>query len=86
MSNIVTRFSPGPTGYLHVGEARTGLFNRLHARHMKSRFVLRIEDTDIKCFTQASVNAIFEVLEWLGKKQVISRLQNAARFIKAKKD
>jgi len=66
MSNIVTRFPPSPTGYLHVGGARTALFNWLYARHMKGKFVLRIEDTDIKRSTQASVDAIFEALNWLG--------------------
>lgn len=63
---IITRFPPSPTGYLHVGGARTALFNWLYARHMKGRFILRIEDTDIKRSTQASVDAIFEALEWLG--------------------
>ncbi|MEA3416020.1 MAG: glutamate--tRNA ligase [Thermodesulfobacteriota bacterium] len=63
---IITRFPPSPTGYLHVGGARTALFNWLYARHMHGKFVLRIEDTDIKRSTQASVDAIFEALEWLG--------------------
>lgn len=63
---IITRFPPSPTGYLHVGGARTALFNWLYARHMKGRFILRIEDTDIERSTQASVDAIFEALEWLG--------------------
>jgi len=63
---IITRFPPSPTGYLHVGGARTALFNWLYARHMKGRFVFRIEDTDIKRSTQASVDAIFEAIEWLG--------------------
>ncbi|MEA3427995.1 MAG: glutamate--tRNA ligase [Thermodesulfobacteriota bacterium] len=63
---IITRFPPSPTGYLHVGGARTALFNWLYARHMKGRFVLRIEDTDTKRSTQASVDAIFKALEWLG--------------------
>lgn len=63
---IITRFPPSPTGYLHVGGARTALFNWLYARHMKGRFILRIEDTDMKRSTQASVDAIFEALEWLG--------------------
>lgn len=66
MSNIATRFPPSPTGYLHVGGARTALFNWLYARHMNGKFILRIEDTDIKRSTQASVDAIFEALEWLG--------------------
>lgn len=62
---IITRFPPSPTGYLHVGGARTALFNWLYARHMNGKFILRIEDTDIKRSTQASVDAIFEALEWL---------------------
>jgi len=66
MKKIITRFPPSPTGYLHIGGARTALFNWLYARHMKGKFVLRIEDTDIKRSTQESVDAIFESLEWLG--------------------
>jgi len=65
MEPIVTRFPPSPTGFLHVGGARTALFNWLYARHMKGKFVLRIEDTDTARSTQASVDAIFEGLEWL---------------------
>ncbi|MEW6671577.1 MAG: glutamate--tRNA ligase [Thermodesulfobacteriota bacterium] len=65
MDPIVTRFPPSPTGFLHVGGARTALFNWLYARHMKGKFVLRIEDTDTARSTQASVDAIFEGLEWL---------------------
>jgi glutamyl-tRNA synthetase len=63
---IVTRFPPSPTGSLHVGGARTALFNWLYARHTGGRFILRIEDTDLKRSTRASVDAIFEALEWLG--------------------
>jgi glutamyl-tRNA synthetase len=66
MEKIITRFPPSPTGYLHVGGARTAIFNWLYARHMNGKFVLRIEDTDIKRSTQASVDAIFEALQWLG--------------------
>ncbi len=66
MKEIITRFPPSPTGYLHVGGARTALFNWLYARHMKGRFVLRIEDTDAARSTKESVDAIFEALEWLG--------------------
>ncbi len=66
MENIVTRFPPSPTGYLHVGGARTALFNWLYARRTKGRFVLRIEDTDLQRSTKESVDAIFEALEWLG--------------------
>jgi glutamyl-tRNA synthetase len=65
MQKIITRFPPSPTGYLHVGGARTALFNWLYARHSQGKFVLRIEDTDIKRSTQASVDAIFEALDWL---------------------
>jgi glutamyl-tRNA synthetase len=63
---IITRFPPSPTGYLHLGGARTALFNWLYARHTHGRFILRIEDTDVERSTQASVDAIFEALEWLG--------------------
>ncbi|MBT8352175.1 MAG: glutamate--tRNA ligase, partial [Deltaproteobacteria bacterium] len=66
MKKIITRFPPSPTGYLHIGGARTALFNWLYARHMKGEFILRIEDTDTKRSTQESVDAIFEALEWLG--------------------
>ena len=66
MEQIITRFPPSPTGYLHVGGARTAIFNWLYARHMKGKFVLRIEDTDAERSTQASVDAIFEALDWLG--------------------
>ncbi len=65
MDTIITRFPPSPTGYLHVGGARTALFNWLYARKSKGRFVLRIEDTDTVRSTQASVDAIFDALKWL---------------------
>jgi len=66
MKNIITRFPPSPTGNLHLGGARTALFNWLYARHMNGRFVLRIEDTDTERSTQAAVDAIFDALNWLG--------------------
>lgn len=66
MSSIVTRFPPSPTGFLHLGGARTALFNWLYARHTGGRFILRIEDTDRQRSNQASVDAIFQGLEWLG--------------------
>ena len=66
MDKIITRFPPSPTGFLHIGSARTALFNWLYARHTKGTFVLRLEDTDTRRSTQASVDAIFEALEWLG--------------------
>jgi glutamyl-tRNA synthetase len=66
MEQIITRFPPSPTGYLHVGGARTAIFNWLYARRMQGKFVLRIEDTDAERSTQASVDAIFDALNWLG--------------------
>ncbi len=66
MNTIVTRFPPSPTGYLHIGGARTALFNWLYARKTGGKFVLRIEDTDEARSTKESVDAIFESLEWLG--------------------
>lgn len=63
---VRTRFAPSPTGYLHVGGARTALFSWLYARKMGGQFILRIEDTDRERSTQASVNAILEGMEWLG--------------------
>ncbi len=63
---VRTRFAPSPTGYLHVGGARTALFSWLHARKHGGQFVLRIEDTDLERSTQESVNAILEGMTWLG--------------------
>lgn len=63
---VVTRFAPSPTGYLHIGGARTALFNWLYARHCGGKFYLRIEDTDRERSTKEAVDAIFEGLEWMG--------------------
>ncbi len=63
---ITTRFAPSPTGYLHVGGARTALFSWLHARKHGGRFILRIEDTDLERSTQESVDAILQGMSWLG--------------------
>jgi len=63
---IKTRFAPSPTGYLHVGGARTALFSWLYARKQGGEFILRIEDTDLERSTQASVDAIFDGMNWLG--------------------
>ncbi|PZU60970.1 MAG: glutamate--tRNA ligase [Sphingobium sp.] len=63
---VVTRFAPSPTGYLHIGGARTALFNWLFARHHGGRFLLRIEDTDRARSTEAAIDAIFDGLDWLG--------------------
>lgn len=65
-SNVVTRFAPSPTGYLHIGGARTALFNWAFARHHGGKFLLRIEDTDRERSTQDATNAIFDGLSWLG--------------------
>ncbi len=65
-SNVVTRFAPSPTGYLHVGGARTALFSWLLARHCGGEFLLRIEDTDLNRSTDASVTGVLEDLRWLG--------------------
>jgi len=63
---VRTRFAPSPTGFLHVGGARTALFNYLHARKNGGQFILRIEDTDLERSTQESVDAILEGMNWLG--------------------
>jgi len=63
---VVTRFAPSPTGYLHIGGARTALFNYLYARHTGGKCLLRIEDTDKERSTPEAVEAIFKGLDWLG--------------------
>ncbi len=66
MRTVITRFPPSPTGTLHIGGARTALFNWLFARHHHGRFILRIEDTDVARSTEESVKAILDAMEWLG--------------------
>ncbi|MFZ5842784.1 MAG: glutamate--tRNA ligase [Pseudomonadota bacterium] len=66
---VRTRFAPSPTGYLHVGGARTALYSYLYARRMGGQYVLRIEDTDLERSTDAAVQAIFDGLNWLGLKE-----------------
>ncbi|TLM69358.1 MAG: glutamate--tRNA ligase [Deltaproteobacteria bacterium] len=66
MSDLRVRFAPSPTGYLHIGGARTALFNYLLARQQHGAFILRIEDTDVERSTQASTDAILQAMEWLG--------------------
>lgn len=63
---VITRFAPSPTGFLHIGGARTALFNWLYAKHHGGKFFLRIEDTDRERSTQAAIDAIIEGLRWLG--------------------
>ena len=64
--SVVTRFAPSPTGYLHIGGARTALFNWLFAKHHGGKYLLRIEDTDRARSTEPAIEAIFDGLEWLG--------------------
>lgn len=63
---VITRFAPSPTGFLHIGGARTALFNWLFARHHGGKFLLRIEDTDQARSTQAAIDAILDGMKWLG--------------------
>lgn len=64
--SVVTRFAPSPTGFLHIGGARTALFNWLYARHHGGKALLRIEDTDKKRSTQEAIDAIIDGLDWMG--------------------
>ena len=64
--SVVTRFAPSPTGFLHIGGARTALFNWLYARHTGGKYLLRIEDTDRKRSTTEAIDAILDGLSWLG--------------------
>jgi len=66
MSQVRTRFAPSPTGDLHIGGARTALFNWLFAKKMKGVFILRIEDTDVERSTQEAVQGILDAMKWLG--------------------
>ena len=82
MSKIITRFAPSPTGFLHIGGARTALFNWLYAKRFGGAFLLRIEDTDRERSTQAAVQAIPDGLKWLGLDwdgEAISQFQRAER-------
>ena len=65
-NSVITRFAPSPTGFLHIGGARTALFNWLYAKHTGGKFLLRIEDTDQKRSTDKAIDAIYEGLSWLG--------------------
>ena len=64
--NVVTRFAPSPTGFLHIGGARTALFNWLFARRHGGKYLLRIEDTDRQRSTEDAIEAIHDGLSWLG--------------------
>ena len=82
VSSVVTRFAPSPTGTLHIGSARTALFNWLFTRRHGGQFLLRVEDTDKERSTEASTQAIYRGLEWLGLDfdgQPISQAANSKR-------
>src|SRR3974390_3933754 len=82
MSDIVTRFAPSPTGFLHIGGGRTALFNWLFARHHGGKMLLRIEDTDRERSTTAAINAIIDGLQWLGLEwdgDIVFQFSRAAR-------
>jgi len=86
MTDVVTRFAPSPTGYLHIGGARTALFNWLYARHCGGRFLLRIEDTDRARSTEDAVRAIIDGLDWLGLNwdgDPISQITHTDRHVEA---
>ena len=79
---IVTRFAPSPTGFLHIGGARTALFNWAFARHHGGKFLLRVEDTDRARSTDAAIEAILDGMGWLGldsDEAPVFQHQNAAR-------
>src|SRR2546428_5090992 len=79
---VITRFAPSPTGFLHIGGARTALFNWLYARHAGGKMLLRIEDTDRERSTDAAIAAILDGLSWLGLEwdgEAISQFSRSAR-------
>merc|ERR1719502_477627 len=80
----VTRFAPSPTGYLHIGGARTALFNYYFAKHNKGSFRLRIEDTDAERNNEDAVDAIVQGLTWLGLQhdgEIVRQSKNVARHV-----
>jgi len=79
MTQVVTRFAPSPTGFLHIGGARTALFSWLYAKRFGGKFMLRIEDTDRERSTEAAVEAILDGLHWLGLNWDGDALRQAAR-------
>ena len=84
MSKVVTRIAPSPTGDMHIGTARTALFNWLYARGRNGKFLLRIEDTDKSRSTEAATDAILTGMEWLGLDfdgDPISQSERAPRHI-----
>jgi glutamyl-tRNA synthetase len=78
--SVVTRFAPSPTGFLHIGGARTALFSYLYAKKHGGKFLLRIEDTDRERSTQEAVDAIFEGMKWLGLTSDFPEIYQTQRF------
>lgn len=86
---IVTRFAPSPTGFLHIGGARTALFNYLFAKHHNGKFLLRVEDTDQTRSTEEAKNAIISSMEWLGlqwDQEIVYQSARAQRHKEAAQD
>src|SRR4030095_11701751 len=82
------RFAPSPTGYLHIGSARTALYNYLFAKKTGGKFLLRIEDTDLARSTEESTRSILEGLEWLGlnhEEEIVFQSNNAEKHREAAK-
>ena len=80
--SVIVRFAPSPTGFLHIGSARTALFNWLFAKHHGGKFLLRVEDTDRARYTEAAVEAIYDGMRWLGLEwdgEAVSQFVRAAR-------
>ncbi|MFM8858738.1 MAG: glutamate--tRNA ligase [Methylocystis sp.] len=89
MSTVITRFAPSPTGFLHIGGARTALFNWLYAKRHGGRMMLRIEDTDRERSTQAAIDAIIDGMKWLGLDwdgDIIYQFSRAARHQEVAKE
>ena len=83
---VRVRFAPSPTGYLHIGAARTALFNWLYARKTGGKFLLRIEDTDLQRSTDESTRSIIDGLEWLGldyDEEIVFQSNNAPKHREA---
>ena len=83
--NVVTRFAPSPTGYLHIGGARTAIFNYLFAKKHSGKYLVRIEDTDKKRSSEEAIKAIHEGLSWLNvnsEHKVVYQSQNSNSHVK----
>ena len=88
MSQVVTRIAPSPTGFMHIGTARTALFNWLYARGRNGKFYVRVEDTDRKRSTKEAVDVIINGLNWLGLDydgDIQSQFERAPRHVEIAK-